>query len=191
MIHFLFLTFCVLFHYQAYSDKAAVPGVNRNHLHKAQSSLSATSRTKSHSASNSASLDDKIELNRRMNATLEAMAQTLFRAWFVDFEPVKAKAAGVLPAGMDAATAALFPDSFEPSTLGMIPKGWEVSEFPNEIDFLEGPGSRNWQYTESGMKFLNIRCINDGDLDVSKATSISEEEFAQKSHISLCAKTTL
>ena len=71
------------------------------------------------------SLDDKIELNRRMNATLEQMAQTLFRAWFVDFEPVKAKAAGLQPVGMDAETAALFPSEWESSTR-LIPKGWEV-----------------------------------------------------------------
>ena len=72
-------------------------------------------------------LDDKIELNRRMNATLEAMARTLFQSWFVDFAPVRAKLDGRSPAGLDAATAALFPSSFQDSTLGQIPKGWEVS----------------------------------------------------------------
>lgn len=125
-------------------------------------------------------LDDKIELNRRMNATLEAMAQTLFRAWFVDFEPVKAKAAGLAPVGLDEATTALFPSEFEDSELGLIPKGWRVSPLPEEIDYLEGPGLRNWQYRDEGMKFLNIRCIADGDLEISKANAISEEEFDQK-----------
>ncbi|MEO2091715.1 MAG: restriction endonuclease subunit S [Gemmataceae bacterium] len=72
------------------------------------------------------SLDDKIELNRRTNETLEAMARTLFRSWFVDFDPVRAKADGEKPQGMDAATAKLFPDSFEQSPLGSIPKGWRV-----------------------------------------------------------------
>ena len=71
------------------------------------------------------SLDDKIELNRRMNATLEAMAQALFKSWFVDFDPVKAKAAGRAPEGMDADTAALFPNEFVESELGLIPKGWK------------------------------------------------------------------
>jgi type I restriction enzyme S subunit len=74
-------------------------------------------------------LDDKIELNRRMNATLEAMARALFQSWFVDFDPVRAKAAGRQPVGMDAETAALFPDSFEDSALGPIPKGWGVGTF--------------------------------------------------------------
>lgn len=71
-------------------------------------------------------LDDKIELNRRMNETLEAMARALFKSWFVDFDPVRAKAEKRQPAGMDAETTALFPASFEESPLGMIPKGWRV-----------------------------------------------------------------
>src|SRR5690606_15625853 len=72
-------------------------------------------------------LDDKIELNRRMNETLEAMARALFKSWFVDFDPVRAKAQGQTPAGMDPATAALFPSEFEPSELGEIPKRWRAS----------------------------------------------------------------
>jgi type I restriction enzyme S subunit len=71
-------------------------------------------------------LDDKIELNRRMNETLEAMARAIFKSWFVDFDPVRAKADGREPAGMDAETAALFPDSFEETELRMVPKGWKV-----------------------------------------------------------------
>jgi type I restriction enzyme S subunit len=71
-------------------------------------------------------VDDKIELNRRMNETLEEMARALFKSWFVDFDPVRAKAEARQPAGMDAATAALFPDSFEDSELGLIPAGWRA-----------------------------------------------------------------
>lgn len=69
-------------------------------------------------------LDDKIDLNRRMNATLEATARALFQSWFVDFDPVRANAEGRLPDGMDAATAALFPAAFEESALGLTPTGW-------------------------------------------------------------------
>jgi type I restriction enzyme S subunit len=79
-------------------------------------------------------LDDKIELNRNMNETLEAMARALFQSWFVDFDPVRAKMEGRPPAGMDAATAALFPDSFEESELGMIPKGWEFKRLTDAIE---------------------------------------------------------
>lgn len=71
-------------------------------------------------------LDDKIELNRRMNETLEAMARALFRSWFVDFDPVRAKIDGRAPAHMDAATAALFPSEFQDSPMGPIPKGWKT-----------------------------------------------------------------
>ena len=72
------------------------------------------------------SLDDKIRLNTEMSKTLEAIAQTIFKSWFIDFDPVHAKMRGEKPEGMDDATAALFPDSFEESELGLIPKGWEV-----------------------------------------------------------------
>ena len=76
-------------------------------------------------------LDDKIELNRRMSETLEAMARALFRSWFVDFDPVHAKMEGRTPEGMDEATAALFPDGFETSELGVVPRGWRVGVLGN------------------------------------------------------------
>ncbi len=79
-------------------------------------------------------LDDKIELNRRMNETLEAIARALFKSWFVDFDPVRAKAEGRQPAGMDAEMAALFPDGFEESPTGEVPRGWNVKFLPNVID---------------------------------------------------------
>lgn len=83
-------------------------------------------------------LDDKIELNRRMNATLEELARTIFRSWFVDFDPVRGKAEGREPFGMDAATAALFPDHFVPSALGDIPAGWSVSTLGSELELAYG-----------------------------------------------------
>jgi type I restriction enzyme, S subunit len=71
-------------------------------------------------------LDDRIALLRETNTTLEAIAQTLFKSWFVDFDPVRAKQQGREPEGMDSETAALFPDSFEESELGLVPKAWRV-----------------------------------------------------------------
>ena len=82
-------------------------------------------------------LDDKIELNRRMNATLEAMARALFQSWFVDFDPVRAKAEGRDP-GLPQAIADLFPDSFEESALGGIPRGWKVYGLDEIAHFLNG-----------------------------------------------------
>ena len=78
-------------------------------------------------------LDDKIELNRKMNETLEAMARALFKSWFVDFDPVRAKAEG-RPTGLPDSIAALFPDSFESSVLGDIPKGWQLLPLPEAIN---------------------------------------------------------
>ncbi|MGC2518277.1 MAG: restriction endonuclease subunit S [Burkholderiales bacterium] len=78
-------------------------------------------------------LDDKIELNRRMNETLEAMARALFKSWFVDFDPVRAKAEGRDPS-LPKPIAGLFPDSFENSVLGGIPKGWRLAPLPDLID---------------------------------------------------------
>ena len=71
-------------------------------------------------------LDDRITLLRETNATLEAIAQALFKSWFVDFDPVRAKMEGRTPEGMDEATAALFPDGLETSELEEVPRGWRV-----------------------------------------------------------------
>jgi type I restriction enzyme, S subunit len=78
-------------------------------------------------------LDDKIELNRRLNETLEAMARALFRSWFVDFDPVRAKAEG-RPTGLPADLDALFPSEFEDSPLGTIPKGWRAGTIEDVAD---------------------------------------------------------
>lgn len=78
-------------------------------------------------------LDDKIELNRGMNRTLEATARAILKSWFVDFDPVRAKVAGQQTPGLKPEIAALFPDSFEDSELGEIPKGWSVRPLPEII----------------------------------------------------------
>jgi type I restriction enzyme S subunit len=82
-------------------------------------------------------LDDKIDLNRRMNVTLEAMAHALFKSWFVDFDPVRAKAEGRDP-GLPPEIADLFPDRFVESELGEIPEGWEVKGLDQIARFLNG-----------------------------------------------------
>jgi type I restriction enzyme S subunit len=115
------------------SDKSSVPGLNRNDLHLIKVKLPPLSEQKA-IAHILGTLDDKIELNREMNQTLEAIARAIFKSWFVDFEPVRAKMEGRQPAGMDAATAELFPDEFEESALGMIPRGWRVGKLENIAD---------------------------------------------------------
>jgi type I restriction enzyme S subunit len=109
-------------------------------------------------------LDDKIELNRRMNATLEAMARALFQSWFVDFDPVRAKLDARQPVGMDPATAALFPDSFHNSPIGPVPKGWKVERFDAHITAdrglsYKGEGLRD-DFT--GLPMHNLNSVYEG-----------------------------
>lgn len=104
------------------------------------------------------SLDDKIELNRRMNETLEAIARALFKSWFVDFDPVRARAEGRAPAGMDAETAALFPDSFEEREGLMVPRGWRVGSFNETIELIGGgtPKTSNPEYWNGDIPWFSI-----------------------------------
>jgi type I restriction enzyme S subunit len=95
-------------------------------------------------------LDDKIELNRKTNETLEALARALFKSWFVDFDPVRAKAAGRAPAGMDAETAALFPSEFVDSDLGPIPKGWRRTTLGETSKLVMGQSPPGDTYNEIG-----------------------------------------
>ena len=166
-------------------------------------------------------LDKKIELNTQINQTLEQIAQALFKSWFVDFDPVRAKAQALSDglsleqaelAAMQAIsgktaeeltalsqtqpdryaelaeTAKAFPCEMVEVDGVEVPKGWEVKSLPEIIDFLEGPGIRNWQYTdeEDGIKFINIRCIQNGDLTLTTANKITKEEaFGKYKHFQL------
>jgi type I restriction enzyme S subunit len=93
-------------------------------------------------------LDDRITLLRETNATLEAIAQALFKSWFVDFDPVRAKMEGRAPEGMDEATAALFPDGFEESELGLVPTGWRVMPVGDAVHAVGGatPDTKNLSF---------------------------------------------
>jgi type I restriction enzyme, S subunit len=105
---------------------SGVPTLNRNHLHTLPV-LKPNLSVQDAITEVLGALDDRITLLRETNKTLEAIAQAIFKSWFVDFDPVKAKMDGRQPAGMDEETAALFPDELVESELGLIPKGWEKS----------------------------------------------------------------
>ena len=166
-------------------------------------------------------LSSKIYLNTQINQTLEQIAQALFKSWFVDFDPVRAKVqalsdglsleqaelaamqaiSGKTPEELTALsqtqpdryaelaeTAKAFPCEMEEIDGVEVPKGWEVKPLPEIIDFLEGPGIRNWQYTdeEDSIKFINIRCIQNGDLTLTTANKIKKEEaFGKYKHFQL------
>lgn len=107
------------------SDKAAVPGVNRNHLEELVVRKVSVPDQKA-IAHILGTLDDKIELNQKMNQTLEDIAKAIFKSWFVDFDPVRAKAEG-RPTGLPPEISDLFPEELVDSEIGEIPKGWVVS----------------------------------------------------------------
>jgi len=120
--------------YLSCSDKSSVPGVNRNDLH--QLSVTVPPLTTQHAIARIlGSLDDKIELNRQMNETLEAMARTIFKSWFVDFDPVRAKAEG-RDTGLPTDVAALFPEGFEVVDGREVPRGWGVGRL-DELMILQ------------------------------------------------------
>ena len=108
-------------------------------------------------------LDDRIDLLRQTNATLESIAQAIFKSWFVDFDPVRAKAEGREPDGMDAATAALFPAEFEESALGLIPKKWRVVSVYEVANVIYGApfSSRRFNTDANGQPLVRIRDLRD------------------------------
>jgi type I restriction enzyme S subunit len=108
-------------------------------------------------------IDDRISLLRETNTNLEAIAQALFKSWFVDFDPVHAKMQGRAPEGMDEATAALFPDSFEESELGTLPKGWSVASIYDVAKVIYGApfASKQFKSEPPGKPLVRIRDLKD------------------------------
>jgi type I restriction enzyme S subunit len=109
----------------SFNSGSAQPSLNRNFLYAIPVKIP-TRMEQDGIVALLQSLDDRITLLRETNATLEAIAQALFKSWFVDFDPARAKLEGRAPEGMDEATARLFPDSFEESELGLLPRGWAM-----------------------------------------------------------------
>lgn len=108
-------------------------------------------------------IDDRITLLRETNTTLEAITQALFKSWFVDFDPVHAKMQGRAPEGMDEATAALFPDSFEDSELGKVPKGWRIESIYEVAKLVYGApfASKKFKSDPPGKPLVRIRDLKD------------------------------
>jgi len=110
-------------------------------------------------------IDDRVDNLRETNATLEAIAQALFKSWFVDFDPVRAKAEGREPEGMDPATAALFPSEFEDSELGPIPRGWSARPFGSLLSIsIGGDWGAEYPDGESSERVAIIRGTDIPDL---------------------------
>jgi type I restriction enzyme S subunit len=127
-------------------------------------------------------LNDKIELNHRTNETLEAMARALFKSWFVDFDPVRAKAEGRQPSGMDAETAKLFPSEFEESELGEIPKGWKpatLGVLTSKVGSGATPRGGDRAYAEQGIAFIRSQNIYDSEFAWEGLARITDADAEQ------------
>jgi type I restriction enzyme, S subunit len=131
-------------------------------------------------------LDEKIELNRRMNATLEAMARALFKSWFVDFIPVRAKMEGRTPDGLSADLAALFPDTLAHSPLGEIPKGWEVGTIGNFCDLQNGYAFKSKDWQEDGVPVVKIGSVKPAIVDIKDVSFVSHEIAREANNFRLC-----
>jgi type I restriction enzyme S subunit len=160
-----------------------VVGIRQSELRKVSLTLPPLAEQKAIAAVLGA-LDDKIELNRRMNATLEAMARVLFQSWFVDFDPVRAKLDGRQPVGLDPGTAALFPEHLEDSPLGHIPKGWEVRAIESLCDVITSggtPSRMHMAYWEPGtIPWFKTGELLDGPL-IDAEEKISKEGLTNSS----------
>ncbi|WP_238116806.1 restriction endonuclease subunit S [Vibrio cincinnatiensis] len=126
------------------------------------------------------SLDRKLSNNRGVNQTLEQMAQAIFKSWFVDFDPVKAKMNGEQPEGMDAATASLFPEKLVESELGLIPEGWEVIDLPNGTIFREGPGILAKDFHEEGIPLIRLAGLKNGVSLLDGCNYLAPEKVEKK-----------
>ncbi len=124
-------------------------------------------------------LDRRITLLRETNATLEAIAQALFKSWFVDFDPVHAKMAGRAPEGMEEATAALFPGSLEETALGLVPTGWTHKPIIEVVEGVyDGPHATPPE-ADSGGVFLGIKNLTGTALDLTEIRYIGEADWAK------------
>lgn len=156
-----FYYFLKTLRFEAHNDKSSVPGLNRNHLHLVDVLVPPLAEQRAIAAILGA-LDDKIELNRRQNATLEALARAIFQSWFVDFDSVRAKTAGRAPAAMDAATAALFPDGFEDVAGREVPRGWRVTYLRDVARFVKGLSYKSSDLQESTTALVTLKSIGRG-----------------------------
>lgn len=139
-----------------FNSGSAQASLNRNFIHPMEVKIPTlpTQQTIAHILG---SLDDKIELNRQMNETLEAMARTIFKSWFVDFDPVRAKAEGG-DTGLPLEIAALFPDEFEKADGREVPRGWGVGPLSSAIDLLGGgtPKTSVEEYWDGDIPWFSV-----------------------------------
>lgn len=120
-------------------------------------------------------LEQKINVNKAVSSTLQEITQALFKSWFIDFDPVKAKMAGERCEGLDEVTASLFPDSMEETELGLIPKGWEIGFLGKIADLQGGYAFKSSSWVESGVPVIKIGSVKPGFVDLTQVSYVTEE----------------
>ncbi|CAH6883406.1 Type I restriction-modification system, specificity subunit S [Vibrio chagasii] len=125
------------------------------------------------------SLDHKLTVNNQINQSLEEMAQAIFKSWFVDFDPVKAKMNGAQPEGMDAATASLFPEKLVESEEGMIPEGWSVEPLKNVSRVINGRAYKNTEFREEGTPIIRIQNLTGKGKTVYSDMVLPEDKLVE------------
>ena len=140
--------------------------------------------------------DDRITLLRETNATLEAIAQALFKSWFVDFDPVRAKMEGRIPEGMDEATAGLFPDSFEESELGLVPRGWAARTMADVSTVGIGktpPRKEQHWFSEAprDIRWVSIRDMGAIGVYAARASEFLTQEAVEKFNVRMVPDNTV
>jgi type I restriction enzyme S subunit len=133
-------------------------------------------------------LDDRITLLRETNATLEAIARALFKSWFVDFDPVRAKMEGHAPDGMDQATAALFPNSFEETELGLVPRGWSTRTMADisEVGIGKTPPRKEQHWfseVSSDVRWVSIRDMGAIGVYAARTSEFLTQEAVNKFNV--------
>lgn len=124
-------------------------------------------------------IDDKVTLNTQTNQTLEDMAQAIFKSWFVDFEPVKAKINGEQPEGMDATTASLFPEKLVESEIGLIPEGWVETPLYDIAEYINGAAYKKFEPNNEGIG-LPIVKIAELKAGITQKTGFSTVDMPAK-----------
>lgn len=170
--------FMKAFDFSGFNSGSAQPSLNRNNLYPVAIRVPLLSEQKLISEMLGA-LDDRITLLRETNSNLETIAQMLFKSWLVDFDPVRAKAEGLKPACMNEATAALFPDSFEESGLGLMPKGWATRPIYDMAAYINGAAYKAFE-PNSDCRGLPIIKIAELKAGVTSKTAFSDVVMPEK-----------
>lgn len=166
------------------NSDSAVPGLNREQAHGEAVRIPKSEIEQRWVARILGTLDDKIELNRRMAATLEEMARAIFKSWFIDFDPVRAKAEG-RPTNLPPEIDVLFPDSFEEDAVGNRPTGWRRGQLADVTGFQGGYAFKSKDWVEQGIPVVKIGSVKPGLVDLNSVSCVTEEVAAEAARFRL------